>query len=130
MYFLEVLKSHLSSLNENIYKATFCTWHVDTAQTNLCPHSYEKSCSTAHSLVFYPSTPKWAELIIFTGFLLPCSLHGHRDARVAQSRQEAGPSSKEGKGIFISAAMHVLNYYFKYAKISNFPLTQKYLKHL
>lgn len=29
--------------------------HIDTAQTNLCPHSYEESCSTAHSMLFFPA---------------------------------------------------------------------------
>lgn len=71
----------------------------------------------------------WTESIIFTMFLLPCSLHGHRDARQAQSRQEAGPSSKEGKGLFMSAAMHVLNYYFKCAnKDFKFPISIQIFK--
>lgn len=43
--------------------------------------------------------------------------------------KEAGPSSKEGKGLFISAAMHVMNYYFKYThKGFKFPISIQIFK--
>lgn len=107
------MKSHSNSLNEkHIHaKTTFSMQHIDTAQTNLCPHSYEESCSTAHSMLFFPAEISRVDSSL--GFFNHAHLHGHRCARAAQSRREAGPSSKEGNGLFPSAAMHVLNY-FKY----------------
>lgn len=102
-------------------------WHVDTAQTNLGPHSRRVSlCCPLLAVLSFPTkmsaidTFHWVSFTLLTAWAQRC--------RDGTSRQETGSSSKEGKGLFPSAATHVVNY-FKYVhKDSKFAISIQIFK--
>lgn len=74
--------------------------------------------------------PRWHEQNQFSWiFCQPSWLHGHRDARMAQSRQEAGPRARRAKGnLYLQQCLEwiILNLHMQ---ISHFPLSRRDFKH-